>query len=234
MCFVIGLFLLLSQSGPCSSANIDNNGMSLSTLDQQGSIGSASRSSPSSSSSSSSSPSFTVEVHEGTDSEPVDEQTRLDTMLRAFQRLPAPELARLDVDDITTPVESGTERAERLKKAWTQRQAELKNAVDSMVKPAAFMADIAAKLRDSRYYVKQSGTGSADGANNDRDVEERQVLSLLRELEALVDDVDNARDFHTIGGWPVLVELLESHHSSAVQAAAAWTIGTAVKVNPSH
>ena len=208
LCAVIGLFLLLSHSGPCYSANIESNAMSLSTVDQPGSIGSTSRSTSSPSSSS-----FTVEVHEGTDANPVDEQTRLDTMLRAFQRLPAPELARLDVGDITTPVESGTERAERLKKAWTQRQAELKNAVDSMVKPAEFMADIAAKLRDSRYYVKQSGTGNVDGENNnDQDLEQRQVLSSLRELEALVDDVDNARDFHTIGGWPVLSELLESHH----------------------
>ena len=206
-CRLCVLFYLLSQSGPCHSANIDTNGMVVSTVDQQGNIGSTSRAA------SSSSPSFTVEVHEGTDREPVDEQTRLDTMLRAFQRLPAPELARLDVDDITTPVESGTMRAERLKKAWTQRQAELKNAVDSMVKPAAFMADIAAKLRDSRYYVKPSGDGNTeDGDNNGQDLEKRKVLSLLRELEALVDDVDNARDFHTIGGWPVLVELLESHH----------------------
>ena len=55
-----------------------------------------------------------------------------------------------------------------------------------MVKPAEFMADIAAKLRDTRY-LEPDGSG-ADG--------EASVVALLRELEGLVDDVDNARVHH--------------------------------------
>lgn len=66
---------------------------------------------------------FTVDIHEGTPEEPIDEQTRVDTMVRAFQRLPEPELQRLDID-IQTPIdvatETGAERARRLTNAWKQ------------------------------------------------------------------------------------------------------------------
>ena len=172
--------------------------------------------------------SFTVEVNEGTDLEPVDEQTRIDTMVRAFQRLPEPELARLGVDITGDKIESGSERATRLREAWVKRQAELKNAVDSMVKPAEFMAEIAAKLRDTQYHMSSGTTGNPPVPPMGAEAE-AGVVSSLRELEGLVDDVDNARDFHTIGGWPILVGMLEPHHSTSVQAAAAWAIGTAVK-----
>ena len=37
------------------------------------------------------------------------------------------------------------------------------------------------------------------------------------------------KDFHTIGGWPVLSSLLADRHAPAVRAAAAWAVGTAVK-----
>ena len=53
----------------------------------------------------------------------------------------------------------------------------------------------------------------------------------LRELEGLLCDIDNARDFHTIGGWPVLASLLapSEGRDSETQALAAWAIGSAVK-----
>jgi nucleotide exchange factor SIL1 len=37
----------------------------------------------------------------------------------------------------------------------------------------------------------------------------RDVVDALRDLEYLLSDVDIARDFHTLGGWPGLVALLE-------------------------
>ena len=53
----------------------------------------------------------------------------------------------------------------------------------------------------------------------------------MRELEGLLCDIDNARDFHTIGGWPVLASLLapSEGRDSETQALAAWAIGSAVK-----
>jgi hypothetical protein len=62
----------------------------------------------------------------------------------------------------------------------------LKAAVEAMVKPAEFMADIAAKLRDTQYLSKEGTTAAANDS-------EAAVVGLLRELEGLVDDVDNAR-----------------------------------------
>jgi hypothetical protein len=48
-------------------------------------------------------------------------------------------------------------------------------------------------------------------------------------LEGLLCDIDNARDFHTIGGWPALAACLSSAYPVDTQALAAWAIGSAVK-----
>jgi len=70
-----------------------------------------------------------------------------------------------------------------------------------------------------------------------------KIASLL-ELEDLLSDIDNAKDFHTIGGWPTLASLLlpaetltspqsSSNMSSSskidLQTVAAWAVGSAVK-----
>lgn len=88
-------------------------------------------------------------------------------------------LPRFDID-LSTPVIVNTLRAANLKVAWAKRQEELKVAMANVVKPAEFMADIALKLREK----KQSLTESLDS---------------LRELESLLGDIDNSRDYYTIG-----------------------------------
>jgi hypothetical protein len=70
------------------------------------------------------------------------------------------------------------------------------------------------------------------------------MRSVLHDLELHLSDVDAARDFHTLGGWPLLVSLLsDAVHESVnhtltpellekvneIQEHAAWVIGTAVK-----
>ena len=86
--------------------------------------------------------------------------------------------------------------------------------------------------------------------NLDADVDEdavTDIISLLKDLEFQLSDIDMARDFHTMNGWPLLVKLLlEKTHIPAnntiedlsqsiktkirsVQSHAAWVIGTAVK-----
>jgi len=57
-------------------------------------------------------------------------------------------------------------------------------------------------------------------------VEERE--DALVNLQDLVDDLDNARDLKSIGGFPQVVGLLSSE-SSPLQAAAAHVLGSAVK-----
>lgn len=54
-------------------------------------------------------------------------------------------------------------------------------------------------------------------------------MYLLHQLESLLDDVDNARDFHTIGAWPTLLAFLQPHMHIDLRTAAAWAVGTAVK-----
>ena len=73
-----------------------------------------------------------------------------------------------------------TLRAENLKTAWSKRQEELKIAMASVAKPAEFMAEIAFKLRENNQSLGE-------------------CVESLRELESLLGDIDNARDFYTIG-----------------------------------
>ena len=52
----------------------------------------------------------------------------------------------------------------------------------NVVKPAEFMAEIALKLRENKQNLSDS-------------------LDSLRELESLLGDIDNSRDFYTIGKY---------------------------------
>ena len=90
-------------------------------------------------------------------------------------------LYRFDID-IATPVFVNTLRAELLKAAWAKRQEELKIAMASVVKPAEFMAEIAFNLRGNNQTISES-------------------VESLKELESLLTDIDNSRDFYTIGEY---------------------------------
>lgn len=132
-------------------------------------------------------------------------------------------MTRLGVD-IHHEYVAGTPEAKDLQLAWTQRQIELKEMMDKQLKAADYMTTLAGKLVNS-------------SASDD------EVVFHLQELEQLLSDIDNARDFHTIGGWPALTSLLPGAHkrpesetggggqdrSLAVQTMAAHCIGTAVK-----
>ena len=76
--------------------------------------------------------------------EKVDEQTRVDTLVRALKRLPEGELSHYGLtssllEQTFTP---GTKESEKLFEAWNIRQGELKKAVESMMKPAEYMQDL--------------------------------------------------------------------------------------------
>ena len=128
-------------------------------------------------------------------------QEKLDTIVKALGHLPQTEIDKLGFD-LNDPIIDGTERAELLKLAWRERQELLKVALSSMIKPAEHMAEIVKTLVDVSSSVAE-------------------VSSSLQELEALLGDIDNARDFHTIGGWPALTNILEkkSHIEHRMYAA---------------
>lgn len=133
----------------------------------------------------------------------------------AFLKLPSEELDRLGVDLHHTYV-AGTPEASALQVAWTQRQKELKEMMDKQLKAADHMKTLAGHLVNSS-------------------VSDEEIALYLDELEQLLADIDNARDFHTIGGWPALTSLLPgvtgtgSARPLSVQTKAVHCIGTAVK-----
>lgn len=73
-----------------------------------------------------------------------------------------------------------------------------------------------------------------------------ELLEILEELQKSVEDLDNARDFHTIGGFAIMVDVLAdgdgysgrappvdvapAHFDrDAIKGHAAWVLGTAIK-----
>jgi hsp70-interacting protein len=59
-------------------------------------------------------------------------------------------------------------------------------------------------------------------------------LSLLDELEMLVESIDNANDIEQMGLWPKIFSLLESSKEGEdkIKVATLWVIGTAAQNNP--
>ncbi len=146
----------------------------------------------------------------------ISTQHRIDTIVRAFNRLPASELERIGID-LSQPILSGTDQAKKLFDAWKTRQEEFRKAVESMAKPAEHMKNICNVLKDPQSSLQQ-------------------LKEALREIESLLSDVDNAKDFYTIGGWPLLIDQLSNQYNDIpktieTRALAAWSIGTAVKNN---
>ena len=61
------------------------------------------------------------------------------------------------------------------------------------------------------------------------DLEAREIAFEM--LQEQVEDIDNARDFNTIGGFPAVLRALAEDPAPRLQAAAAWVAGTAVQNN---
>mmetsp|Transcript_32383 Transcript_32383/g.54140 ORF Transcript_32383/g.54140 Transcript_32383/m.54140 type:complete len:385 (+) Transcript_32383:118-1272(+) len=143
--------------------------------------------------------------------ETIADQERIDTIVRAFKRLPGMELDALRID-LDQPILEGTVEASALFDAWTLRQQELREAMKNVLQPAELMANITRQLNATILTSSSSATTSGDPEqllSGSLSVEEK--VYLLKQLESLLDDVDNARDFHTIGAWPTLISFLSSH-----------------------
>ena len=192
-------------------------------------------------------------------------------MYRTLSKLPDDEMERYGgLPALPSPSDGGGYKAltaeerqafeERMAAIWKQRQEEIHSMQEE------FMADMPKMLLQRIKYVQSylenpqeyrtelaeerrlQENGAADNvAEEDEDVVSN-IVEVLKDVEYHVGDLDHARDFHTLGGWPVLVSLLTdavhlpsddfTNNSTAVadrviideiQAAAAWVIGTAVK-----
>ena len=145
-----------------------------------------------------------------------EEQKRIDMIVRSFSKLPESELSRLGVD-LSQKIYVGSDEANKLLASWRERQEEIKLAMAAMTKPAEMMGELAKGIKE--FIPNESD-------NNYLQIEEKLV-----ELEGLLEDMDNARDFYTIGAWPTLVSMLHSSKPDNIRALAAWCVGTAVKNN---
>ena len=115
---------------------------------------------------------------------------------------------------LPAPTSEGAARAASVrpgvKPLTAERRAELNELAQSM------MPDIVQLMRDA--------LSNATDASLDISIREEALL----ELQDLVEDLDQARDFKTIGGFPEVIALLASE-IAPIQAAAAWVLGSAVK-----
>jgi hypothetical protein len=136
------------------------------------------------------------------------EGDRFQRMEAALRGLPDEEQARLGLDSLLEGDLSGPERDEALEALWKVRQAEIKAVMDSMVKPADLLTSL---------------IGHIEGEDED------MALEAMEALVDLLSDMDMARDFITLGGWPAVSRRLSLDESEQVRAASAWVVGTAVQ-----
>lgn len=132
-------------------------------------------------------------------------------MLEVLQALPEPPLLEgMGLDEAHSKLSKAEFRREIIK-LWKKRQADLKQAMDSMQDDAKYLAKLLDQLRDAE---KEDDTG--------------RMLQTLEVLEWEVQDLDKTHVFNFIGGFGIINEYLNSTNLP-VRASAAWVIGTAVK-----
>jgi len=136
---------------------------------------------------------------------------------------------------------------QRMIEIWKLRQERLVQLQESVIN---FPEVLKMRIASIEKYLEDPQTQlisiNLDDESSDDDVN-THIVSVLKDLEYQLSDIDMARDFHSMGGWPFLVQLVpdESHvprnktiqqlsrsiqtKIRTVQAHAAWAIGTAVK-----
>lgn len=167
-------------------------------------------------------------------------------MYRTLSKLPPDEIEKMGGLPEIPETKDGHLRSafeERMLEIWTTRQAELLEA------ELNFPEILKARIAGIKEYIADP-ENQLESIDLDADEDEgtvTDIISLLKDLEFQLSDIDMARDFHTMEGWPLLVQLVaqETHLPAnktleevskstkakirAIQAHAAWAIGTAVK-----
>eukprot|EP00574_Skeletonema_japonicum_P001717 CAMPEP_0201741834 /NCGR_PEP_ID=MMETSP0593-20130828/47014_1 /ASSEMBLY_ACC=CAM_ASM_000672 /TAXON_ID=267983 /ORGANISM="Skeletonema japonicum, Strain CCMP2506" /LENGTH=641 /DNA_ID=CAMNT_0048236173 /DNA_START=124 /DNA_END=2049 /DNA_ORIENTATION=+ len=126
----------------------------------------------------------------------------------------------------------------------------LSQRIDTLKEYLMDSSGIMQLLDERRKNQDDDGNHQDEQEEDETNASANNVIEALRDLEFQLSDVDMARDFHTLGGWPYLVALLDdtlhntvdvlsdndNHHDGAavaalvdeIRALAATTIGTAV------
>lgn len=186
-----------------------------------------------------------------TDDEVVELQYDFEMMYRTLSQLPKEERDRMELPELpegaTVASLTGASREEfesRMKTIWEMRQEQLRTFEEENV--ADLPGILIARIQNIKEYLMDP-YGSLVLLDLEAPSEEdnpRHIVAVLEDLEYLLTDVDMSRDFHTLGGWPLLASLLSDtvHQSSnhtltqeltekmhVLQSRAAWALGTAVK-----
>jgi nucleotide exchange factor SIL1 len=179
-----------------------------------------------------------------------------DLMYRTLSKLPEDEQERMgglpelpqsssDNTKTVTPAERRAFEA-RMLEIWKRRQAELAALQEQLMD---FPAILRERIKAMDEYLKDPETFLKE-VDLDAELPEGMVthiVSVLDDLQFQVSDIDMARDFHTMGGWPLLASMLsEDSHVDVnktvdsmsrptqakirtLQALAAGTMGTSIK-----
>eukprot|EP00536_Pseudo-nitzschia_multiseries_P011658 jgi/Psemu1/260028/estExt_Genewise1Plus.C_4080020 len=169
-----------------------------------------------------------------------------DMMYRTLSKLPPEEIVAMGGLPEPPDSKEGPSRSafeERMLEIWKKRQAEL------LEMQLNFPEILKARIAGINDYIADPETQleSVDLNADEDDSVVTDIVSLLKDLEFQLSDIDMARDFHTMEGWTILVQLLaeETHipinktinefsrndqaKIRTIQSHAAWAIGTAVK-----
>ena len=207
-----------------------------------------------------------LQLVQSVEADEVEPNYDFDMMYRTLSKLPAEEQKRIQLPRLTSTSakiaslepEARAHFEARLKLIWEERQAELqriqrenimdmpqllKDRIEAM---RAYLADPVTHLKEClETTISEADSGSTTVVTN--------IIQVLQDLEYQLADLDMTRDFHTLGGWPLLAALLcDFVHPKAmrngnvtntdsdvnqllreeihrIQMYASWAMGTAVK-----
>mmetsp|Transcript_1760 Transcript_1760/g.2728 ORF Transcript_1760/g.2728 Transcript_1760/m.2728 type:complete len:541 (+) Transcript_1760:119-1741(+) len=178
-----------------------------------------------------------------------------DMMHRTLSKLPDDEKERMGGLPELPQAEEGSARVtkkerqafeKRMLEIWKKRQEELAQLQEMLLDLPEILKE---RIKSIDEYLK-SPKEHLENMDLDAKIPEgavTHIVSVLDDLEFQLSDVDMTRDFHTMGGWPLLTLLVseDSHvpvnetiqmqsrpteaKIRSIQAQAAWAIGTAVK-----
>ena len=158
-----------------------------------------------------------------------ENEAEYEMMYRTLQSLPQDEIKAMGMElpDLPTDVHSISELSSdqqqvletQVREIWAARQALLQQMEDEYLTD---VVDIIAEriealkdyfgnpMKNIRDVLKLMVEGDEeDNADADEGLGSSfTIIETLRDLEFQLMDLDNARDFHSMGGWPILVALL--------------------------
>ncbi|KAG7390332.1 nucleotide exchange factor sil1 [Phytophthora pseudosyringae] len=148
------------------------------------------------------------EVEEAPPAEPNWNHEKIYDVLQALPE--PPKVEGMDIHEAHEKL-SPAEFRKQIVTLWKKRQAELKEALESLQDDAKYLGKLLGQFKEAEQ------NGDTEGQ-----------LSVLEVLEWEVQDLDKTHVFNFIGGFGIIAEYLNSTNLP-VRASAAWVVGSAAK-----